>query len=471
MKLPSILLLIAATALGQGTPDTFLRLRDTPSSYSGQGGKFVKVNVAANGLEFAAGGGGSFSGLYTDLDFTASNLTSIATRNFSDLQGKPTTISGYGITDGVTTARTVNSHALSANVTVTAADVGAPSGSGTSSGTNTGDQVVPVNTTGTGSQWFSAYNSTTGAFTKSQPTFTDLSAHPTTIAGYGITDFNSLGDARWQPLDADLTSWALITRASGFDTFTATPSSANLRAALTDENGTGAALFSGATTPDFTTGFTIGAAAASGKIPIGNGTNYVPSTPTYPNASGAAGYDVHSDGTNFVSYPTGLRNSSVANQSFTTSDTYVTGSDITVTAGDFKAKGQYRCVISGAKTAGTGAIVISVRVGTAGTTSDAAILTFTFGSGTSVSDTATFVIVTTFRTVGSGTSAVMEGVCQGQHNLATTGFFNNAAAFTIINGPSSGFNSSTATKIGVSVNGSTAFAGTVNLVQSTLDQT
>ena len=41
---------------------------------------------------------------------------------------------------------------------------------------------------------------------------------------------------------------------------------------VTDENGTGAALFSGATTPDFTTGFTIGAAAASGKIPIGNGT-------------------------------------------------------------------------------------------------------------------------------------------------------------------------------------------------------
>ncbi len=35
---------------------------------------------------------------------------------------------------------TVNGHALSSNVTVTAADVGAPSGSGTSSGTNTGDQ-------------------------------------------------------------------------------------------------------------------------------------------------------------------------------------------------------------------------------------------------------------------------------------------------------------------------------------------
>lgn len=49
-----------------------------------------------------------------------------------------------------------------------------------------------------------------------------------------------------QPLDADLTSWAGVTRAAGFDTFTATPSSANLRGAVTDENGTGAMLFDGA---------------------------------------------------------------------------------------------------------------------------------------------------------------------------------------------------------------------------------
>lgn len=50
-----------------------------------------------------------------------------------------------------------------------------------------------------------------------------------------------------QAYDADLTSWAAITRASGFDTFTATPSSANLAALLTDETGNGAAVF--ATSP------------------------------------------------------------------------------------------------------------------------------------------------------------------------------------------------------------------------------
>jgi hypothetical protein len=49
--------------------------------------------------------------------------------------------------------------------------------------------------------------------------------------------------AAYQPLDADLTSWAAITRASGFDTFATTPSSANLRSLLTDETGSGSLVF------------------------------------------------------------------------------------------------------------------------------------------------------------------------------------------------------------------------------------
>lgn len=48
-----------------------------------------------------------------------------------------------------------------------------------------------------------------------------------------------------QAFDADLSSWAGVTRASGYDTFAGTPSSANLRALLTDEDGTGPALFGG----------------------------------------------------------------------------------------------------------------------------------------------------------------------------------------------------------------------------------
>lgn len=55
-------------------------------------------------------------------------------------------------------------------------------------------------------------------------------------------------DGLYQPLLATLTSWGAITRASGFDTFVATPSSANLRSLLTDETGTGAAVFASAPT-------------------------------------------------------------------------------------------------------------------------------------------------------------------------------------------------------------------------------
>src|ERR1035437_6729467 len=43
------------------------------------------------------------------------------------------------------------------------------------------------------SYWLSAYNATTGAFSTAQPTFSDLSAHPTTLGGYGITDAISSG--------------------------------------------------------------------------------------------------------------------------------------------------------------------------------------------------------------------------------------------------------------------------------------
>jgi hypothetical protein len=37
-------------------------------------------------------------------------------------------------------------------------------------------------------EWLNSYNAVTGLFTAVQPTFTDLLAHPTTLAGYGITD-------------------------------------------------------------------------------------------------------------------------------------------------------------------------------------------------------------------------------------------------------------------------------------------
>jgi hypothetical protein len=77
-------------------------------------------------------------------------------------------------------------------------------------------------------------------------------------------------DTVYQPLAAALTSWAGVTRASGFDTFAATPSSANLRSLLTDETGTGAAVFG--TSP------TISAPTLTGATDLSGGQIKFPST-------------------------------------------------------------------------------------------------------------------------------------------------------------------------------------------------
>jgi len=70
--------------------------------------------------------------------------------------------------------------------------------------------------------------------------------------------------ATYQPLDADLTSWAGVTRASGFDTFAATPSSANLAALVTNETGSGSLVFG--TSPNITTPTGI----VKGDVGLGN---------------------------------------------------------------------------------------------------------------------------------------------------------------------------------------------------------
>ena len=65
----------------------------------------------------------------------------------------------------------------------------------------------------------------------------------------------------------------------------------------------GSAQFDGglvSTTVNATTGFQISGAATSGKILVGNGTNFVASTPTFPNASATSGKTIRSDGTNWI---------------------------------------------------------------------------------------------------------------------------------------------------------------------------
>lgn len=89
----------------------------------------------------------------------------------------------------------------------------------------------------------SSYSTTAQIAAAYQPLDSDLTAW----AGVNPSSYSTSAQIAlaYQPLDSDLTSWAGVTRASGFDTFAATPSSANLRALLSDEVGTGAAYFVG----------------------------------------------------------------------------------------------------------------------------------------------------------------------------------------------------------------------------------
>lgn len=79
---------------------------------------------------------------------------------------------------------------------------------------------------------------------------------------------------------ANLTSWASVTRASGFDTFVATPSSANLISLVTDETGTGALVF--ANTPTLVTP-NIGAATGTSLTLGGAAVPTISSTSTLTN--------------------------------------------------------------------------------------------------------------------------------------------------------------------------------------------
>ena len=99
---------------------------------------------------------------------------------------------------------------------------------------------------------------------------------------------------------------------------------------------------------------------------------------------------------------------SVANQTGFAADTYLVGSSFVISAGTWQAKTLYRCKFDMSKTAaGTGTFAVNIRLGTLGTTGDASVCAMTFAAGTAAIDTGIFVVEATFRTVGSGTSAVV----------------------------------------------------------------
>lgn len=220
-------------------------------------------------------------------------------------------------------------------------------------------------------------------------------------------------DTLYQPLIAALTTWAAITRATGFDTFATTPTSANLRALLADEVGTGAAYFVGGAlgTPasGVATNLTglpnasvigLGTAAlqntgtSGANLPFMNGTNtwsgnqtysgFVKSTGTagigYATGAGGTVTQITNKGTaitlNAVCGQITLSNAALAagaiqnilfnNSTMAATDTMVINHQSVGTIGAYTVNG--RC--------GAGAGAIDLRNNTAGSLSEAIVLQF-----------------------------------------------------------------------------------------------
>lgn len=164
--------------------------------------------------------------------------------------------------------------------------------------------------------------------------------------------------------------------------------------------------------------------------------------------------------------PPALYNQSTAQQGAGfASDTYLTGSDITLPAG-LQAGSRYHLVFDVNKTAASTATpAITIRFGTAGSTADTGRATLTFLAQTAAADDGVFEIWVTFRTVGAAT--VIQAVGNLRHRLSTTGLANLPGP--TVRATSASFDATPAgTKIGVSVNGGTSASWTVQLVQAEL---
>jgi len=168
-------------------------------------------------------------------------------------------------------------------------------------------------------------------------------------------------------------------------------------------------------------------------------------------------------------YTSPIANGSVTDQTGFATDTYVTRSGLVVVGSRLQAGAWMRWVFNVEKTAaGVATAAVTLRMGTAGTTADAAICTFNFASaGTAATDKGRLEVIANFNSVGSGTSAVVEGNLFLIKQNSNTGF---VSAGSVLMAPitvtSSGFNSTTVTNIGLSLNAGTSASWTVRTVQA-----
>lgn len=146
--------------------------------------------------------------------------------------------------------------------------------------------------------------------------------------------------------------------------------------------------------------------------------------------------------------------------------TYITGSALAVPVAKLKVGSMLRWRFNMTKTgAGVATSAIHVRIGTLGTTGDAAILTFTKPAGTAVIDEGWVEVTATVRSIGA--AGVLVGEFTMIHNLAATGHMVIPCA--CVNVVSAGFDTTVANLIaGLTITTGAADAITIQMVQAEL---
>jgi len=212
------------------------------------------------------------------------------------------------------------------------------------------------------------------------------------------------------------------------------------------------------------TGFRIGNVAAAGKILVGDGTNFIASTPTYPNSAsptarkiivadgtnwtastetwatpGTAGSVLVSNGTNWVA--SGDNTNTAQSAAINTTETVLVKNGTAFPASRLLSGTTIRAVFDGINTSTVGnASTFALRYGTNGTTADGLLCTgavTSAASGTSVPFRA--ILEVTLYTVGATTTGngMLTVINQGTTGISTT-------ATTVVVGTMTSINTTTA---------------------------
>lgn len=153
----------------------------------------------------------------------------------------------------------------------------------------------------------------------------------------------------------------------------------------------------------------------------------------------------------------------IATQNLTGVDTYLTVGGFTLPSGGLQVGSLFKWSMYVSKTAfGVAAPIYRLRCGTLGTTGDAAVCTMTGTAQTANADFGLFEFYLAIRSVGA--AGVAQAAMRMNHSLLITGFTTLASHTPVLVNTSAGFDTTTVTKVGISIDPGASAVWTCNVI-------